>query len=99
MTDLKDTKANYQGLNSAVLDVLQRNQDLYKQDLENQFAKYMIAPEAEAPNPTEAEMDAVTQANVVDSPDPIAEPEDINPDDVIDGASGMSNESSVSDIG
>jgi len=92
MTDIKDTQQNYQGLNSAVMDVLQKNQDLYRQDLENQFAKYMIAPEEEAPNPTEAEMDAATQQNVVDTPDPIAEPEAVNPDDVIDGASGMSEE-------
>lgn len=89
MSDIKDTQQNYQGLNSAVMDILQKNQDLYRQDLENQFAKYMITPEAEAPNPTEAEMDAVTQQNVVDAPDPIAEPEDVNPDDIIDGASGM----------
>jgi len=92
MPDIKDTQQNYQGLNSAVMDVLQKNQDLYRQDMEAQFAKYMIAPEEPAPQPTEAEMDAVTQRNVVDTPPAVSDVEEIDSETVIAGSSGVASE-------
>lgn len=39
MSDIKNTQ-EFKGLNSAVLDVLNQNQNLYQQDLERQYAGY-----------------------------------------------------------
>jgi len=83
MPDIKDTKV-LQGLNSAVMDILQQNQNLYQQDLERQYGHY-----GDKPQMSQDEVEAVADNNVVDVPEPVAEPEDINPDDVIAGASGV----------
>lgn len=91
MTTLDDTK-KMTNLNTAVLDVMKQNQDLYKSDLEAQFAKYMIAPEAEAEQATQAEVEASLADNAIDVQDPVTAAVDVDPDDIIDGASGISND-------
>ena len=90
MPDLEDTK-KFTNLNSAVMDVMKQNQDLYRADLEAQFAKYMIAPEAEAEAPSGEDVEAALADRSVETPDPVAAPEDVDPDDIIDGASGVSD--------
>ena len=83
--DIDDTSQKYQGLMSSVRDIMMKNQNLYQQDLENKYKDYM-------PQPTQAEVDAQTAENQVDTPEPYAEPEDIDPDSVIDGASGFNGQ-------
>jgi len=90
MASIEDTK-KMANLNSAVMDVMKQNQDLYRQDLEAQFAKYMIAPEAEAETPDPAEVEAALADRSVEVPDPLTGAEDVNPDDIIPGASGVSD--------
>jgi hypothetical protein len=74
MTDLKDT-SQITGLMSAVRDIMMKNQNLYQKDLE---AKY--APQQHA---TPAEVEAVTQDNTVEVPEPVTDPVDVDPDTVI----------------
>jgi len=62
MPDLKDT-SQITGLMSAVKDIMMKNQNLYQKDLE---AKY--APQQHA---TPAEVEAVTQDNTVEVPEPV----------------------------
>ena len=61
MADLKDT-GNYQGLMSAVRDIMMKNQNLYQQDLESQYAQYN--------QQTPQEVEDQVASNVVDTPDP-----------------------------
>ena len=65
----------YTSLMSAVSDIMMKNQNLYQQDLEARYAQY--SQPAEVPQ------------NHVDVPDPLAEPESINPEEVIPGSSGV----------
>lgn len=74
MPDLKDT-SQITGLMSAVKDIMMKNQNLYQKDLE---AKY--APQQHA---TPAEVEAVTQDNTVEVPEPVTDPVDVDPDTVI----------------
>mgnify|MGYP000882245969 FL=1 len=74
MPDLKDT-SQITGLMSAVKDIMMKNQNLYQKDLE---AKY--TPQQHA---TPAEVEAVTQDNTVEVPEPVTDPVDVDPDTVI----------------
>lgn len=74
MPDLKDT-SQITGLMTAVKDIMMKNQNLYQKDLE---AKY--APQQHA---TPAEVEAVTQDNTVEVPEPVTDPVDVDPDTVI----------------
>lgn len=75
----------YQGLMSAVKDIMMKNQNLYQQDLENKYKDY-------APQPTQDEVEAQIAHNQVDTPDPVTDAEDVDPDSVIDGASGLNGQ-------
>lgn len=71
-------------LMSAISDVMKDNQDLYKQDLERQVG--YIA------NMTPDQVEAQVKQNEVDVPDPVPEAENIDPETIIPGSSGISDE-------
>ena len=79
MTDLKDTQ-KYQGLMSAVKDIMMNNQNLYQNDREEQF--YKNAPEdlrpKEAPEVPEVEAQATPEVEV---PDPAPTPTEVEAPD------------------
>lgn len=83
MTDMNDTENKYQGLMSAVRDIMMKNQNLYQQDREQQFYKHApdhLQPQAEEPAPVEApevpEVEAQAEVTPeVDVPDPAPEAE------------------------
>lgn len=62
MADIKDTENSYKSLMSAVRDVMMKNQNLYQQDLERQYARYN--------QQTPQEVEDTIAKNVVDIPDP-----------------------------
>jgi len=80
MPDLKDT-SQITGLMSAVKDIMMKNQNLYQQDLESKYGNY--TPQQHA---TPDEVEAVTQNNKVEVPEPTQEPVDVDPDTVIPDA-------------
>lgn len=73
----------FKSLESAVTDIMMKNQNLYQQDAQQQFAKYS--------QQTPEDVEAQIQNNVVDAPDPTAESEMVDPETVIPGSSGVSD--------
>jgi hypothetical protein len=85
MTNLKETN-ELGNLMSAVKDIMMKNQNLYQQDLENRYGHY---GQPEAISGEEAH--DIVKDNEVETPDPIAEPESIDPETIIQGSSGVSD--------
>lgn len=77
--DINDT-SKHKGLISAVSDIMMKNQNLYQQDFEKQYGVQHATP---------AEVEAITAGNAIETPDPVSDPESVDPDSVIDGASGL----------
>jgi hypothetical protein len=73
-----DLKNASDSLLAAVRDIMTKNQNLYQQDLERQYGHYG-QEQQEVEVPTEPVVDAERDSGV----------EDMNPEDVIPGSSGM----------
>jgi len=72
MSKLDDTP---ESVMAAVRDIMMKNQNLYQKDLESQFAPQQHA--------TPDEVEAVTQNNTVEVPDPAPAAVDVDPETVI----------------
>ena len=72
------------------MDVVNQNADLYRQDLEAQFARYMIPPpDTGVEQPQSQEIDAQLAHNEIDVPDPLTPAVDVDPEEIIPGSSGV----------
>jgi TolA-binding protein len=71
----------FRNLESAVRDIMMKNQNLRQQD---QIAKFQQMNQQ-----TPAEVEAGVQDNLVDTPDPTPESEMVDPETVIPGSSGV----------
>jgi hypothetical protein len=77
-----DSTNKYSSLISAVSDIMMKNQNLYQQDLESQYAQYNKTPE---------EIQAQVAQNEIDVPDPVSDAVDVDPETIIPGSSGVTN--------
>lgn len=82
MIDIKETD-ELGSLMTAVKDIMIKNQNLYQQDLENKYGHY---GQPKAISGEEAH--EIVKDNEVATPDPIAEPEEIDPETIMPGSSG-----------
>ena len=74
---------DFQNLENAVRDIMMQNNDLRAQEMAAQFQQ--------ANQQTPEEVEAAVQDNIVDTPDPVSEPENVDPETVIAGSSGVSD--------
>jgi len=72
---------DFQNLENAVRDIMMQNSDLRAQQMAAEFQQ--------ANQQTPEEVEATVQDNMVDTPDPVSEPENVDPETVIAGSSGM----------
>jgi hypothetical protein len=74
---------DFQNLENAVRDIMMQNNDLRAQEMAAQFQQ--------ANQQTPEEVEAAVQDNMVDTPDPVSEPENVDPETVIVGSSGVAD--------